>query len=62
MQTDIERPAITYLPYRGLWEATKENERNIFFSQIEAEKFAGVEYDSDKDSKYWQQRFPQHFN
>lgn len=56
------RPSVTYLPYRGMWEATKGDNTEVFYSQSEAERFAGVEYDREADGIYWRTQFPSHFN
>ncbi len=45
-------PYVFWSAFSGNWEAFNGKETEVFYTQKEAEIFAGVKYDSNNDFKY----------
>jgi hypothetical protein len=48
---------IHYNPMNSRWEVTKNGENKEFWNQEQAEKYAGFEFDNDKDSRYSRKKY-----
>ena len=48
---------IHYNPMNSRWEVTKNGESKEFWNQEQAEKYAGFEFDYEKDSRYSRKRY-----
>ena len=48
---------IHYNPMNSRWEVTKNGENKEFWNQEQAEKYAGFEFDDEKDSRYSRKRY-----
>jgi hypothetical protein len=48
---------IHYNPMNSRWQVTKNGENKEFWNQEQAEKYAGFEFDDEKDSRYSRKRY-----
>jgi len=48
---------IHYNPMNSRWEVKKNGENKEFWNQEQAEKYAGFEFDNDKDSRYSRKKY-----